>query len=99
MRISSCSTLNELSGAMNNAAKAMTLVSNKLDTLRATEADIFYYSPTKRYTIFYQSNGDWKKSQYWAEKQTIKLTHTHIEDTAINPRTIVISDMTIPMSE
>lgn len=80
-------------------AKLDSTRSNKLDTLRATEADIFYYSPTKRYTIFYQSNGDWKKSQYWAEKQTIKLTHTHIEDTAINPRTIVISDMTIPMSE
>ena len=32
MRISSCSTLNELGDAMNSAAKAMTLVSNKLDT-------------------------------------------------------------------
>ena len=32
MRISSCSSLNELGEAMNNAAKAMTLVSNKLDT-------------------------------------------------------------------
>ena len=32
MRISSCSSLNELGDAMNNAAKAMTLVSNKLDT-------------------------------------------------------------------
>ena len=32
MRISSCSTLNELGDAMSNAAKAMTLVSNKLDT-------------------------------------------------------------------
>ncbi len=32
MRISSCSTLNELGDAMNNAAKAITLVSNKLDT-------------------------------------------------------------------
>ena len=31
MRISSCQTLNELGDAMNNAAKAMTLVSNKLD--------------------------------------------------------------------
>ena len=31
MRITSCSTLNELGDAMNNAAKAMTLVSNKLD--------------------------------------------------------------------
>ena len=31
MRISSCSTLNELGDAMSNAAKAMTLVSNKLD--------------------------------------------------------------------
>ena len=32
MRISACSSLNELGDAMNNAAKAMTLVSNKLDT-------------------------------------------------------------------
>ena len=32
MRISSCASLNELGDAMNNAAKAMTLVSNKLDT-------------------------------------------------------------------
>ena len=31
MRITSCSTLNELGDAMSNAAKAMTLVSNKLD--------------------------------------------------------------------
>ena len=31
MRISSCSTLNELGDAMSSAAKAMTLVSNKLD--------------------------------------------------------------------
>ena len=32
MRISSCATLNQLGEAMNNAAQAMTLVSNKLDT-------------------------------------------------------------------
>ena len=32
MCISSCSTLNELGDVMNNAAKAMTLVNNKLDT-------------------------------------------------------------------
>ena len=32
MLISSCSTLNKLGDAMSNAAKAMTLVSNKLDT-------------------------------------------------------------------
>ena len=32
MRISACSTLNELGDAMANATKAMTLVSNKLDT-------------------------------------------------------------------
>ena len=32
MRISACSSLNELGDAMNNAAKALTLVSNKLDT-------------------------------------------------------------------
>ena len=32
MRISSCSTLNELGDSMNNAAKAKTSVSNKLDT-------------------------------------------------------------------
>ncbi len=32
MRISSCASLNELQEAMNNAAKAMTTVSNKLDT-------------------------------------------------------------------
>ena len=31
MRIASCATLNELGDAMSNAAKAMTLVSNKLD--------------------------------------------------------------------
>ncbi len=37
LRISSCSTLNELSGAMNNAAKAMTLVSNKLDTQKLAQ--------------------------------------------------------------
>ena len=37
MRISSCSTLNELSTAMNNAAKAMTLVSNKLDTQKLAQ--------------------------------------------------------------
>ena len=32
MRISSCSTLNELGDSMNNVAKAMILVSNKLNT-------------------------------------------------------------------
>ena len=32
LRISSCSTLNELGDAMNNATNALTLVSNKLDT-------------------------------------------------------------------
>ena len=37
MRISSCSTLNELGDAMNNAAKAMTLVSNKLDTKKLSQ--------------------------------------------------------------
>ena len=37
MRISSCSTLNELGDAMNNAAKAMTLVSNKLDTQKLSQ--------------------------------------------------------------
>ena len=32
IHISSCSTLNELGDDMNNAAKTITLVSNKLDT-------------------------------------------------------------------
>ena len=37
MRISSCSTLNELGDAISNAAKAMTLVSNKLDTKKLSQ--------------------------------------------------------------
>lgn len=37
MRISSCATLNELGDAMSNAARAMTLVSNKLDTKKLSQ--------------------------------------------------------------
>ena len=37
MRISSCSTLNDVADAMSNAAKAMTLVSNKLDPKKMQE--------------------------------------------------------------
>ena len=62
----------------------------------AVESDIFYYSPAKQYTVFYQSDGKWKHISYKAESEKQRLTHISITDTAINPRTIVISDMILP---
>lgn len=70
--------------------------SNDLGSLRAIQADVFYYSPTKQYTVFYQSADNWKKVSYEAESLKQKLTQVCITDTAINPRTIVISDMILP---
>ncbi len=69
------------------------------DSLFAIQSDIFYYSPTKRYTVFYKSKDHWKHISYWDERQKERLTHVLVNDTAINPRMIVISDMTIPMSQ
>ena len=40
LRIGSCASLNELGDAMANCAKAMTLVSSKLDTKKLSELDI-----------------------------------------------------------
>ena len=64
--------------------------------LTASGAEVFYYSPCKEYTVFYQSAGEWKYRSYAAENPTMRLTQVSLSDSAINPRSIVISDMTMP---
>lgn len=77
-------------------ARLDTVRSNQPDDLRATEAEIFFYSPCKRYTLFYQSASQWKPIPYSAEDINAPATRFHLQDTAINPRTIVVSNMTLP---
>ncbi len=62
----------------------------------ASQAEVFYLSPCKKYTVFYQSADRWKALSFGAEKATERLTRVSLQDTAINPRTIVISDMVMP---
>lgn len=64
--------------------------------LTASQAEVFYYSPCKKYTVFYQSAGQWKAVPFGAEDLTKRLTQVSLEDSALNPRTIVISDMIMP---
>ena len=62
----------------------------------STQAEVFYLSPCKKYTVFYQSANRWKAVSFGAEKVTERLTRVSLQDTAINPRTIVVSDMVMP---
>ncbi len=79
-------------------SKLDTTRSNQPDSLRATQSEVFYYSPAKRYTVFYKNGAQWKHIKYWDEddRQRTLLTHVSINDTAINPRMIMISDMIVP---
>lgn len=64
--------------------------------LVATQADLFYYSPAKKYTVFYQAGGQWKAVPFDACNGNERLTCTSLADSAINPRSIVISNMILP---
>lgn len=77
-------------------AKLDSVRSSCRDSLHATEADVFYYSPCKKYTVFYQAAGVWKSVSYDAGSHNKKLTQTTLADSAISPNTIVVSDMVLP---
>lgn len=70
--------------------------SSHLEDLTASDAEVFYYSPCKKYIVFYQSANQWRAIPYGAEKNNLRLTHVSLSDSAINPRTIVISNMIMP---
>ena len=65
------------------------------DSIRvvACQSDVFYLSPCKNYTLFYQQADTWKAVPFNATSRNQRLTHSHINDTAINPKTNVISNM------
>lgn len=60
----------------------------------ATEADVFYLSPAKRYTVFYRCGETWQSKQVNASNNE-KLTYCHIAAEAIEPRSIMTSIMTV----
>ena len=64
--------------------------------LTASHADVFYLSPCKKYTVFYQAGGIWKALPYDSMKYNMRLTQVSLADSAISPRTIIISDMVLP---
>lgn len=68
-----------------------------LDSMQfsSSQTDVFYLSATKMYTVFYQAQGTWKAVPNGYEHCIDRLTELHISDSAIDPRSIVISDMAI----
>ena len=69
------------------------------ETLISTSADVFYYSPTKRYSVFYRNDSCWKAVPYNAPSATMRLTHLSLADSAIDPRTVLISNMELPVRQ
>ena len=70
-----------------------TVRSANLADLAATQAEVFYLSPAKKYTLFYRSAGCWKALPYDSGSTKIRLTQVSLQDTAIDPRSIVVSNM------
>ena len=66
------------------------------DSLLSQQAEVYYLSPTKDYTLFYEAGTSWKALPYAADNRRQRLTHITLQDSAINPRAIYISDMQMP---
>jgi len=70
----------------------------------ADDADIFYYSPTKNYTLFYtlgfQTDSVRTKSiSVNSSDPHQKLTHVHLQEQGMSPFNFNISDMITPSSD
>lgn len=76
---------------------------NILNTV-ADEADIYYYSPTKDYVLFYNINTGTDSAQtkavnvFSCDKHK-KITHVNIQETGLDPLGFSISNMIIPTSD
>ncbi|MBP5663893.1 MAG: hypothetical protein J6X16_06455, partial [Bacteroidales bacterium] len=70
----------------------------------ADDADIFYYSPTKNYTLFYtlgfQTDSVRTKSiSVNSSNPHQKLTRVHLQEQGLSPFNFNISDMITPSSD
>jgi len=69
------------------------------DSLTASHVESYYYSPSKQYTLFYQAAGTWKALPFAAERHIERITHIALSDSAINPRSLLISNMILPQQD
>ncbi|MCR4658927.1 MAG: hypothetical protein K5650_01380 [Bacteroidales bacterium] len=62
-------------------------------TVTSQRADLFYLSTTKDYTVVYNADGEWETQAVYAPHND-RLTRSTIEAQGLDPRSIVISNMT-----
>ena len=70
----------------------------------ADEADIYYYSPTKDYVLFYNINSgtdsvQTKAVNVFSCNKHPKITHVNIQEPGLDPLGFSISNMIIPTSD
>lgn len=71
---------------------------------QADEADIYYYSPTKNYVLFYHlytgtDSAQTKAVTVLSSDRHEKVTHVHIQETGLNPLGFSISNMITPTTD
>lgn len=66
------------------------------DSLIASNADVFYYSPTKQFTLFYAANDSIQSITYYSDDVHRPLSHIKIQSDGIIPSSITVSN--IPLS-
>ena len=71
---------------------------------QADEADIYYYSPSKNYVLFYNlytgtDSAQTKAVTVLSSDRHEKVTHVHIQETGLNPLGFSISNMITPTTD
>ena len=70
----------------------------------ADEADIYYYSPTKDFVLFYQINAGTDSAQtkavsVFSRDKHHKVTHVNMKEPGLNPLGFSISNMVVPTTD
>ena len=71
---------------------------------KADEADIYYYSPTKDFVLFYNINAGTDSAQtkavtVFSANKHQKITHVNIKEPGLSPHGFSISNMIIPTND
>ncbi|MCR4658926.1 MAG: hypothetical protein K5650_01375 [Bacteroidales bacterium] len=74
-------------------AKLDSMPANTDSALSTSHADVFYLSPNKEFVVIYTVSGHTQMLPVSAERNS-KITHFAIDGTGLDPRSILISNMT-----
>ena len=75
-----------------------------ISSAKADEADIYYYSPTKDFVLFYDVNAGTDSAQtkavtVFSANKHQKITHVNIKEPGLSPHGFSISNMIIPTND